>query len=491
MNTITRLNADVLFVIQSYLDLKSFLLFAECSSPKIKKLSNTKILIKQFLDFYIPSYFEYENTNNDYFYKLKQWICKKDKIFWEIPMIDGISTFKNRYLHRTVTDKKSGISLIFGGCSTINNASVLLNDVWIMQIEDNNEESKYIKNNKEIYKEKVILKNQPIEKGELDVYDETGIPYASCAHSICLLQGTLYIFGGLVDRNINDDANYTNQFWCIPDIIPFISNSAETSIESNNKRRKISPPKWLNLKSRNQLPHGRWGHTIIPIYDKVFILFGGSSPGVCYNDLWVFCPKRGWKQISVSDSSSDLIPKSRGGHSFSVVGDYAYLIGGNSITQTFNDVWRLSLKKICEVYHINEENSTWTSEYDCNQSVYSFWENISLNTTNQESLPPTIGHTTTVIGHTIIIYGGRDNFGNRFNCGTIYFYDTFKNIWTKAHPGYILTRTEKLLLRVTDKIPIFSITGHAAVPCATGVYFIGGLRSDSATTHDIYKLSIF
>jgi hypothetical protein len=94
---------------------------------------------------------------------------------------------------------------------------------------------------------------------------------------------------------------------------------------------------------RHAQPDGRWAHSAIthsgPAGSEV-IVFGGSAPGRCYNDTHSFhIRSHKWERHESSGGG----PSARSGHSVCAVGMSMYVFGGNTTTDSFNDLWEYAM----------------------------------------------------------------------------------------------------------------------------------------------------
>eukprot|EP00656_Telonema_subtile_P012411 TRINITY_DN16249_c0_g1_i3.p1 TRINITY_DN16249_c0_g1~~TRINITY_DN16249_c0_g1_i3.p1 ORF type:complete len:433 (-),score=65.90 TRINITY_DN16249_c0_g1_i3:115-1413(-) len=205
--------------------------------------------------------------------------------------------------------------------------------------------------------------------------------------SLTPFEQSLYVFGGLT----HDDV-YCNELWL------FDINTAEWS--------EVIPPvdaAW---------PLGRWGHTMTSISDgqgsELMVLFGGSAPGRCFDDVWVLDPSsHSWSTIEPADDaaaftlsaainiaaaelfgtrSSDSWPAARAGHSATVVGENILVFGGNTTVECFDDLW------VLPVVSIFRNEATWT------RIAYT-----------GDAPSARIGHSAHVVGDRLYVIGGRNN----------------------------------------------------------------------------------
>lgn len=100
---------------------------------------------------------------------------------------------------------------------------------------------------------------------------------------------------------------------------------------------------WEMLEPHTPIPHparvrpdGRWAHSAITHNSVEVVVFGGSAPGKCFNDVFSYDMKRReWSEHECAGVS----PTPRSGHSVCVVGQSMYVFGGNTTKDSFNDLW--------------------------------------------------------------------------------------------------------------------------------------------------------
>jgi len=225
------------------------------------------------------------------------------------------------------------------------------------------------------------------------------------------------------------------------------------------------------------VPPGRWGHTAVVLNGR-FVVFGGSSPGVCYSDCCTIDleapplidhPRRltrEWERhedeteapqdidSDDDDGDDDLMawPSARAGHSLTVCGDSAILFGGNSNETTMADVWVLQTER--------GKAPSSDEEEDEEDPLPTFrWEELDTYNTPKAR----VGHTASAIGDRIFVVGGRDFLTREFCCSA-HMYNIKTLHWDDVE--------------LTDGVGVESAlqrTGHAALPVADGILVFGGL----------------
>ena len=314
-------------------------------------------------------------------------------------------------------------------------------------------------------------------------------------------------------------------------------------------------------------PGGRWGHTCVAFRGRTMYLFGGTCPGTAFNDLWRFdTRRREWRRVRVgssvrapitqgshdgsgsddagntgsdeddddddddddneddhyhnnapgssssalpvsSDNGSDL-PAGRGGHMAVTSGDWMYIFGGNTVDESFDDMWRINLAQLEDAIasvlpplRASEHPTTGSGpgespsgldadaadavspdetgeSYDALTSeggelccLDAMWERIEPSQSPSTLWPPArIGHAGVSIGHRIYMYGGRDYINRVFQPG-VWIFDTAKLEWTcppmRAAGGVDMPRLR---------------TGHCAIGHGDGIFYLGGLADGNGLT---------
>lgn len=224
---------------------------------------------------------------------------------------------------------------------------------------------------------------------------------------------------------------------------------------------------WEKLRPLNP-PPPRWGHTMTS-YGKFLFVFGGSQLGATYNDLWYLNTEDinpdDWNSLQwVHVSVGTAVPECRGGHSAILMGAYLYIFGGNNISHTFSDMWRIDLSEILR---------SGNSSEGCGGALI-YWENMSQFGTYPS---PRIGHCAVALSrYTFLVYGGRNYIHSTMSQGC-YVFDTRTNTWSS-------------LLSPTDS-GIVCRTGHCALPTSVGVIFFGGLSANNSPLSEVLVLDLF
>ena len=306
------------------------------------------------------------------------------------------------------------------------------------------------------------------------------------------------------------------------------ATSVETSSDGNNSSNNNScvntQCNWNAslTKPYSKAPGERWGHSMVNVYDKFLLVFGGSSQSDTYNDLWLYSPEGqnyegGWYEVVLVAEQEGRpleLPLPRGGFTATVVGEYMYIIGGNNRHKSYNDMWRLSLLPIVQAYDTliqSDQNSGFSQGQQLNVSVGSssggggvgVWQclynnmsavggpepcigknsiqNILYNLYSCYHYCMYIGHTVTAVGTSLVMYGGRDYHAAVFRQG-VYMYDVTRHIWSKLT---LESWTGDAGSQLSPR------TGHCAVPCTTGIVYFGGLLPHLAVTDELLHLDLF
>jgi N-acetylneuraminic acid mutarotase len=374
----------------------------ECTCRALKLIASRNELWRTLLLLQVGSFTPLESRHDlSWKQRLQVWV-QRDFVWSEL----GEALCAPRFLHRAATTDNG--SYMFGGDSA---QLLCFNDVW-----------------------KVSVHGQQVRVQQCHCSSATSVPAGRSACSICAIGDKLFVFGGLL---FFDPVTFSDELWML------------------DTRTHV----WSLLTPKGEAPCGRWGHTMVSWRNKIF-LFAGSCPGRTFNDLWyleldeapIATPTNveskdrvfvRWKQIPVQNS-----PQARGGHASCVIGNRLYVFGGNTLEESFEDLWSLNLE---------------------NPQV---WNRIEAQGQRPNAR---IGHCAVAIGHHLLIYGGR-NFLTQVFCNGVYMYDTRHNQWERFN--------------VRGKSPL-ERTGHAAIPCAEGVLFFGGLTSLQHATSEVLFLDLF
>ena len=145
-------------------------------------------------------------------------------------------------------------------------------------------------------------------------------------------------------------------------------------------------------------------------------------------------------------------PSKRSGHSFSVVGDFGYLFGGND--------FRRPAGPNNEIYKLDMSGSEF------------YWTKLSPASAK---LPDVRSHHTATVygGNKILIFGGFKNSSTRYN--DVWIFDTENNDWSQPYPGQTEVKPdgEIMFKRIWPDVP--SPRGsHSSALIGSQVYVFGG-----------------
>ncbi|CAE6369152.1 unnamed protein product [Rhizoctonia solani] len=141
-----------------------------------------------------------------------------------------------------------------------------------------------------------------------DIQGEKPMPRR--AHTSCLHNGKLFIFGG------GNGSVALNDVWAMDITVPF------------DKLR------WQHIRPRegSALPPPRGYHTS-NLVGNVMVIIGGSDGRDTYDDIWVMDLDTGlWKQVLTDEKFPCMF------HSSTQVGSYLFILGGHSGQQFLSDL---------------------------------------------------------------------------------------------------------------------------------------------------------
>ncbi|KAJ1302192.1 hypothetical protein OPQ81_001018 [Rhizoctonia solani] len=134
-------------------------------------------------------------------------------------------------------------------------------------------------------------------------------PMARRAHTACLYNGRLFIFGG------GNGSVALNDVWAMDVTVPF------------DKLR------WEQIRPREgPLPPPRGYHTC-NLVGNVMVIVGGSDGRDCYEDIWVMDLDTAlWKQVITDDKHQCMF------HTSTQVGSYLFILGGHNGQSFMSDL---------------------------------------------------------------------------------------------------------------------------------------------------------
>jgi len=191
-------------------------------------------------------------------------------------------------------------------------------------------------------------------------------------------------------------------------------------------------------------PDGRWAHSALQHNSSEVVIFGGSSPGLCFNDVFSFSVRT--CQWTLHEPTG-VSPAPRSGHSVCRVGESMYVFGGNTTEDSFNDLWEYAMDKRA-------------------------WAQVR---TRGAAPSPRVGHVLVPFGDRLMVFGGRKYTDNSFD-PALHCYDLQRRRWSdlKVHGEHPQVRT-----------------GHAAIPCGSGFLVFGGLGQNGEYFNDTFLLRLW
>lgn len=250
--------------------------------------------------------------------------------------------------------------------------------------------------------------------------DAESVPGPRAAHSCNLIGNCLYIFGGWNGKRGLTDLHVLNvdtMSWEVPrcaGVTPSSRNNHATFVVGSKLyvHGGHDGTKWLSdlhcldtermewsvPVTAGTPPSARACHTTSILGRKLF-LFGGYDGQKCFNDLDVLdIDTMTWIQPRVNGS----LPPSRNAQTVTVVGNRLFLFGGHS-----------GNKHLRDLHILDTETMTWSQP----------------ETVNGQAPPGLRGHTATLIGSKIFLYGGYDGRGRS---NDLYLLDPVTLTW--EHP---------------------------------------------------------
>ncbi|OAV87735.1 hypothetical protein PTTG_11820 [Puccinia triticina 1-1 BBBD Race 1] len=192
-------------------------------------------------------------------------------------------------------------------------------------------------------------------------------PAAMFGSTTTIFEGFFYVYAG------TDPKGYVHDSLCRIDL---------DHLNCNSFWEKISYP---------CPPAARTGHSAI-VYASAWIVFGGSSSGSVFNDVWEY---NFWQKVWKSVACSGLFPPLRQNHSALRLGDKMIILGGLDGEKTnLSDIWALDLLS----YVWYQVASEGTAEMmNCGQLTAAWGETVYLfggdKTTSGLPLTPSLYHT--------------------------------------------------------------------------------------------------
>ncbi|KAJ7335613.1 hypothetical protein JRQ81_013554 [Phrynocephalus forsythii] len=174
------------------------------------------------------------------------------------------------------------------------------------------------------------------------------IPSSRQGHSLWVIKGKIYLFGGCSSKNAES---------CLPGIYTFDLGSLT----------------WQKL-TTNGIALQTLKHSSAVVGENIYI-YGGIKSGKAVDDLYVFnTVSQSWTPVK----TSGLVPGARAGHAFATIGEVIYMFGGCSNEDEYcTDVFALDTVsltwRMCEVKGerpVGRSDHTFTAHHD--KDIYLF-----------------------------------------------------------------------------------------------------------------------
>ncbi|KAF7250609.1 Tip elongation aberrant protein 1 [Varanus komodoensis] len=218
------------------------------------------------------------------------------------------------------------IAFMFGGCSfynTLDDQPTYFNDFYMLTI-------------------------TPIDLTWEKIPQDGIIPSPRQGHSLCVVKGKIYLFGGCSSENAER---------CLPGIYTFDPGSLT----------------WEKVTTSGIEPQ-TLNHSSAVVGESIYV-YGGMQCGKAVDDLYVFnTVSQSWTPVKTSGSS----PGARSGHAFATIGEIIYLFGGCPDEDEYSaDVFALDTVTLmwqkCEVkgeQPIGRSHHSFTAHHD--KDIYLF-----------------------------------------------------------------------------------------------------------------------
>jgi hypothetical protein len=159
----------------------------------------------------------------------------------------------------------------------------------------------------------------------------------------------------------------------------------------------------------------------------------------------IFIPYLGASGITLSTA-----PQARGGHTATVVDGYMYVLGGNDVVDTFEDLWKIPLQDVINYVKIasGETNTLELNDDDRKEREFRSpkWECLHRHCYAKGGPSAVIGHSVNAVGRTLVVYGGRNKISQAYGHG-VHLYDIDSNKWLDITPCINLPRDYQKLKR--------------------------------------------
>mmetsp|Transcript_123592 Transcript_123592/g.357438 ORF Transcript_123592/g.357438 Transcript_123592/m.357438 type:complete len:623 (+) Transcript_123592:121-1989(+) len=227
--------------------------------------------------------------------------------------------------------------------------------------------------------------------------------------------------------------------------------------------------RWGRVSVHGVGPSVREGQQAVEVGDNIYIFGGCVQETRCYNDVWILNTQRmEWRQ----DRFTGAFPEPRGGHTATLVSTSVFVFGGANSQDTFGDVFRLDLENkqwstgvVSQPELSPGRRTNHAAAADADGRVYVFggydfrgvflgdfwvlqapslqhnpWKTdevfaavwVSPATTGKAPTPRE-GHSMTVIGRGMFVFGGFSNKGEILN--DLFLYDLDQLVWRELRPA--------------------------------------------------------
>ncbi|CAE6484383.1 unnamed protein product [Rhizoctonia solani] len=187
------------------------------------------------------------------------------------------------------------------------------------------------------------------------------------AHSMTLVDSTIWIFGGTDESDSRDDvytldtetfvwgkpkptgeqppASRAHTATLVQNRFIFIVGGGQDFIYYDTVHIfDTLTHRWSKPDIQGEKPMPRRAHTAC-LYNGRLIVFGGGNGTVALNDVWAMditvpFDKLRWEQIKARDGP---VPRPRGYHTCNLVGNVMVIVGGSDGRDTYDDIWVMDL----------------------------------------------------------------------------------------------------------------------------------------------------
>ncbi|KAI3361905.1 hypothetical protein L3Q82_001984 [Scortum barcoo] len=201
-----------------------------------------------------------------------------------------------------------------------------------------------------------------------------GVALRTIRHSSVAMGDNIYVYGGLVGRNPTDDL--------------LVFNTVSLT--------------WMPVKTSGSLPPALYGHSFALVGDQVFLFGGHESGGDLCKDLHVLnTAKMKWKvPLYVG-----IPPGRRHGHTTFILHSHLYVFGGKNEEQEFNDLKVMKLINPSERQPVMKEI---LSEFGLQGVSHSFTPTKVPNIRYELSESPPSNHSRNTAANAQVVFVHRD-----------------------------------------------------------------------------------